>query len=416
MTLDAPAALSVSGRIADHLCDTAFRHADRCTWMGTTQDADDGSDQVDFSYGTLGPDLYGGDAGVALFLAEACRRAGNPRWRDTALAAIGHALDRLDGIPPPERVGFYTGHVGIAYAAATIGRSLERPDLEARAVAVLDRLAEATAGDPVVDLLSGDTGAIAPLLALAHRLGRPGLRDLALRLGRRTVAAATRSDDGWSWPVSAGAIEAARPLTGLAHGAAGIGWSLLELGQATGAGEMIEAAHQAFRYENRWFRPAEDNWPDFREADGDDAPVCEAWCHGAPGIGLTRLRAVELGFDSYRAEAEAALRTTRAALADRDRWIDGDFSLCHGRAGLAEVLRYGSRVLGRPATGELVWEAAADGAERFAGAPAGWPCGVRRGSNPSLMLGLAGIGWLYLGLADPALPSVLLVGPRAGPG
>jgi lantibiotic modifying enzyme len=413
MTFDAHAALSVAARIADHLCDTAFRHGDRCTWMGMTQDAEDGSDQVDFTYGTLGPDLYGGTCGVALFLSEAWRRTGDRRWRDTALAGIAHALDRLDTIPPQARAGFYTGHVGVAYAAALIGRSLERADLEAQAIAVLDRLGGAADGDVVVDLLSGDTGAISPLLALAVQLDRPALCDLAMRLGRRTIAAAIRSDDGWSWPASAGAIEAARSLTGLAHGAAGIGWSLLELGNATGADEIIEAAQQAFRYENRWFRPAEDNWPDFREEDGDDAPACVAWCHGAPGIGLTRLRAVELGFDGYREDAEAAMRTTRSSLADRDSWVDGDFSLCHGHSGLGEVLRYASRVLGQPETAELVWEAAAAGAARFADEPASWPCGVRRGSNPSLMIGLAGIGYFFLGLADPALPSVLLVRPPA---
>ena len=415
MTVDARGAESVAARIADHLCDTALRHGDRCTWMGVTQDADDGSEQVDFTYGTLGPDLYGGTSGVALFLSEACRHAGDGRWRDTALAGIAQGLDQLDSLVPPAGAGFYTGSVGVAYAAARISRLLERADLEARAIAVLDRLDRAADGEAVADLVSGGTGAIAPLLALAAQLARPAWRDLALRLGRRAVAAATRNGEGWSWPPSAGAIDAARPLTGLAHGAAGIGWSLLELGVAAGAPEMIDAAHQAFQYEDRWFRPAEDNWPDFREEDGDDAPACVAWCHGAPGIGLARLRAVELGFDAWRAGAEAAMRTTEASLADRDRWIDGDFSLCHGQAGLGEILRYGSRVLSRPALAELVDEAAAVAAARFGNEPAAWPCGVRRGSNPSLMIGLAGIGYFFLGLADPALPSVLLVRPPAVP-
>jgi hypothetical protein len=31
------------------------------------------------------------------------------------------------------------------------------------------------------------------------------------------------------------------------------------------------------------------------------------------------------------------------------------------------------------------------------------------------MLGLAGIGWCFLGLADPSLPSVLLVTPPTRP-
>ncbi len=326
MTFDAPAALSVCARIADHLCDTAFRHGDRCAWMGVTQDAEDDSDQVDFTYGTVGPDLYGGSSGVALFLSEACRRTGDRRWGDTALAGIAQALDQLDTIPPAAQAGFYTGHVGVAYAAALIGRSLERADLEAQAVAVLDRVSVAADGDLVVDLVSGGTGAIAPLLALADRLDRPALRDLAMRLGRRTVAAAIRSDDGWSWPVSAGAIEAVRPLTGLAHGAAGIGWSLLELGSAAGAGEMIEAAQQAFRYEDRWFRPAEDNWPDFREEEGDDAPACVAWCHGAPGIGLDpasrgRARIRRLPGRRGSGDANHPILPGRPRLLDRRRFL-----------------------------------------------------------------------------------------------
>ncbi len=90
------------------------------------------------------------------------RPAGEPgtgRWRDTALAGIAHALDRLDTIPPQARAGFYTGHVGVAYAAALIGRSLERADLEAQAIAVLERLGGAADDDVVVDLaLRGHRG------------------------------------------------------------------------------------------------------------------------------------------------------------------------------------------------------------------------------------------------------------------
>lgn len=413
MTFDAPAALAVSARIADHLCETAWRHGGRCTWMGMTQDADDGDDEVEFTYGSLGPELYGGTSGVALFLAEAHRRTGDPRWRETALAAIRHALDGAAAIAPAARPGFYAGQVGIAYAAVMVADAVRDAEVHARGIALLDALHGAASGDLVVDHIAGGSGAIAPLLLLAQQLDRPALIELAMRWGQQAIEAATRSDDGWTWPTNRGAIDAARPLTGLAHGAAGIGWSLLELGHAARAPAMIEGAHQAFRYENRWFRPREDNWPDFREEDGDDAPACASWCHGAPGIGLVRLRAVELGSTQYLADASAAIRTTRSALADRDRWIDGDFTLCHGRAGLAEVLRDAVRVLGDAEAEALVWDAAAAGATRFGDAPESWPCGVRRGSNPSLMIGLAGIGHFYLGLADPSLRSVLLVRPAA---
>ncbi len=201
-----------------------------------------------------------------------------------------------------------------------------------------------------------------------------------------------------------------RPLTGLSHGAAGIGWSLLELAHRTGQPEFLEAARGAFEYEDRWFRPEENNWPDFREEDSQQAPSCVAWCHGAPGIGLARLRAISLGHAEYLGSARAAVATTREALADRDDWIEGDFSLCHGRAGLGEILRYAARVLPAEGAGPLVLEMATDAVDRYGYEWDQWPCGVRRGSNPSLMLGLAGIGYFYLGLAEPDLPCVLLPG------
>jgi lantibiotic biosynthesis protein len=393
-------AAEVAGRIADHLCDAALRDGGRCTWLGTTQDAADDSDEVEFVYGTIGPELYGGNAGVALFLAEAGARMGHRRWRETALAAMAHALDRADTIAPDARMSFHLGQVGIAYSAANVARASGDGETASRACALLSQLPSVLPRELTADPLSGGTGAIAPLLALSELLGRPSLRGLALALGERTLAAANRPPEGWSWPP---AIEAMRPLTGMSHGAAGIGLALLELGAATGRSDLLQAAHGAFVYEDRWYRPAEENWPDFRDAD-DDALCCSAWCHGAPGIALSRVRAVELGFEQYRPGADAALRTTRAVLADRDGWVDGDWSLCHGLGGLTEVLR---------AAGEAPnQEAAGDAAERFGDEIEAWPCGVRRGSNPSLMLGLAGIGYCYLGLADSSLPSILLV--RAG--
>jgi hypothetical protein len=84
---------------------------DRCTWLGTTQDAGDGPDEVEFAYGTLGPDLYGGGAGVALFLAEAFRPGRKPTVAGDRARRIHHALDRAATIPAAMRDGFYTGHV-----------------------------------------------------------------------------------------------------------------------------------------------------------------------------------------------------------------------------------------------------------------------------------------------------------------
>lgn len=408
-------ALEVAHRIGEHLADQALWSGEQCTWLGMSQDADDESDQVEFSYGSLGPDLYGGTCGVAYFLLECWRRTVDPRIRETGLGALRHAAAHADSIPSDIRWGFFEGWTGLAWVLARAGVLLQREDLVGESRQRIRGLGDAP-GQPVADLLSGAAGAIPPLLALAGELEWPELGDLAIRLGHGVMARAEPAGESWVWPVRAGAIEAARPLTGLAHGAAGIGWALLELARASGDPGFLAAGRGAFRYENQWFRPGENNWPDFREEeDRLNAPSCVGWCHGAPGIALTRLRAVALGHEECQTDARAGLATTRAALADRDDWIEGDLSLCHGRAGLGEVLRYGARVLPAEAASELIAEAATDQVDRYGFDFEQWPCGVRRGSNPSLMLGLAGVGSFYLGLADPELPFVLLPGPGQNP-
>jgi lantibiotic modifying enzyme len=141
-----------------------------------------------------------------------------------------------------------------------------------------------------------------------------------------------------------------------------------------------------------------------------------AWCHGAPGIGLSRLRA--LAIDSaprYRRDVRAAIRSSRRSLNALLERRDSDFSLCHGLAGIAEFLITAGRVLGDTRASQTATDVAVDRSRWYADQPGSWPCGVSRGSHPSLMLGLAGIGYFFLRLADPAVPTILLPGSDSAP-
>jgi lantibiotic biosynthesis protein len=177
-------------------------------------------------------------------------------------------------------------------------------------------------------------------------------------------------------------------------------------------------AERAFDYERYWFDHDAGNWPDFREEPRrrrrSNAPLSFAalWCHGAPGIALSRLRAFQiLNDDTCKAEAITALHTTHSAIR---RWLDSgneNYSLCHGLAGNAQVLLYGCQVLGDELTGdhELVAEVANAGLEMYGKRGGQWPCGAGSGETPNLMLGLAGIGYFYLRLYAPQIPSILIL-------
>jgi lantibiotic modifying enzyme len=211
-------------------------------------------------------------------------------------------------------------------------------------------------------------------------------------------------------------------LLGFSHGTAGIGWVLLELYQATGEELFRHAADEAFRYERHWFSPSLQNWPDFRglyEATGSEQPQpghMVAWCHGAAGVGLARLRAYALvGDPRYREEAEIALRTTAQML--ETSMVSGqvNFSLCHGLGGNAELFLIASQVLQDENYFDQAVRVGKYGAAHFHDSLTPWPCGVMgAGESPGLFLGIAGIGYFYLRLYDLAqIPSIMLVTPDA---
>jgi len=179
--------------------------------------------------------------------------------------------------------------------------------------------------------------------------------------------------------------------------------ALAELYAATQDGRFRAGALEAFRYERSCWSPAERNWPDFRGAE-PEYPVY--WCHGAAGIGFSRLRAWQiLGDKELLAEALSALVTVR-----EDMGSPENYSLCHGEMGNADLLIHASEVLSDEGWLTPAQAAAEEGFERFERRRVPWPCGLP-GANetPDLMLGLAGIGHFYLRIADPQrTPTVLL--------
>ena len=236
-----------------------------------------------------------------------------------------------------------------------------------------------------------------------------------MALGEGLLATAARGQAGWSWPSPAAPAE--RNLTGLSHGAAGIGLALLELERAGGGERFGEAAAAAFAYERSLYDPQARNWPDLRDfavrgKPADATPPCATlWCHGAPGIALSRLRACELGDSNGCAEeTRIALATTANSL--RHQLDGGNYSLCHGLAGNAEVLAEGTALLGEEESA-IVGEVAEAGLERYLETETPWPLGVRDGHTDSLLVGRAGTAYFYLRLHEPERPSLLLLRPES---
>jgi lantibiotic biosynthesis protein len=419
--------LEAAAQIGRSLSRTAYwdDRRGRCNWIGrSSSERQTYGGPISPTASALGPEFYAGSAGVALFLARLFAMTGDEDARRAALGAIGCSITQLDRIrvaEPIARLSFHSGQIGVAFAAREVGTLIGQIEVNAQSRSILNSVLEADDVPRALDVLSGIAGAVPALLALARESDLERCRDLAMSLGEVLCRRGMHQERACSWQPDSisSSTTAAPPLTGLSHGAAGIGLALFELYAATGRHDLLETARGAFAYEDSLFDSQRRNWPDLRPngRSGPPEPGAEfavAWCHGAPGIALTRLRAAQLDperKDDYLRSARAGIATTLEAI---DQHIDdprADATLCHGLTGLIDIVWTAGRMLDDASYRDRALAAAEVLIARHS-ASDDWPSGAPSGGpNPSLMIGTAGIGYTFLRLHAPDhVPSVLWIG------
>jgi type 2 lantibiotic biosynthesis protein LanM len=396
--------------IADHLDRTALRDAGEVAWLGITLVR-----EQYWSLTPLGADLYDGLPGIVLFLAYLGELTRAERYKLLAQTTWSTLQRSLAQDPATlTTIGGYSGWGGVIYALTHVAVLWEQPALLAEAEQMVERIAELIDRDDLLDVIAGSAGCIGSLLNLYQWRPAKRILEVAVQCGDRLLATAQTMAAGIGWKTA----RLPQPLTGFAHGAAGMAWALLRLATATGLGRFETAARAAMAYERHLFVPAQGNWPDLREpkastptATADGQTFMTAWCHGAPGIGLGRLTLLPcLEEREMYQDIAVAIETTRA------HGFGANHSLCHGALGNLDLLVEAHVRLGRadlqPHINAVAAAIVADMRQN------GWRCGNPLGvESPGLMTGLAGIGYELLRLAEPArVPSVLALAPPSGAG
>lgn len=372
----------------------------------------------------IGYELYGGSAGIALFLAALARETSEINGDDykaLALAAIkpvrqvlpsiGSRFARLMGL------GGFAGIGSIIYVLSCMSTLLS--DFECMhdaANAALSVTGELVSEDTRYDIMEGSAGLLLALLSVyevgtvrglyGEKLQR--ILDLAVQCGDHLLNGRVPSSTGPRvWPTLDGKL-----FSGFSHGAAGIAYALLRLNAETGDTKYKVAACEAMDYERSIYVSEEENWPHFETDPGKEEFLMQ-WCHGAPGVALGRIAGLPIhDSTSIRDEIDLALAATA-----RVGYVAADY-LCCGNLGRARILLEGARQLTRPdlraAAEELtatVIRTARKQANEFT---LNWNV-AQATRNPGFMRGLSGIGYTLLEMADTkqALPLVLCLGDTA---
>lgn len=373
------------------------------------------------------PWIYQGVSGIVLFLLALHRLARTTRHLAAAVEAA-RWLESLEAEEVFSSPGFHCGSVGVAYALCHAYSATGDEHFRESASRILNHaLSNWTANPQRYGLLDGLAGTLLGACHVSAFLKHQAHGQIAA-IVVHLADAANLDDNGLSWDrTDAGAAG----LCGMAHGAAGVGFSLFEASAFLRSGAPAWLAISAYEYEDNQFDHKRGNWPDLRweqslprrpcghasvtisDSPADSDPSLYemiAWCHGAPGIGLARLRAFELtGGQRWIEMAHAALGKT-ASVPIEAHSPPGSFTLCHGAGGNADLYLEAYRVLGLSHYRDMAQDLAAAALtvkNRYGFYASGYSHAPTL-PDLSLFNGQSGIGYFLLRAIDPVTtPSIL---------
>jgi type 2 lantibiotic biosynthesis protein LanM len=390
-------------RIAAQIGALAIRRGHSASWIGL----DWMGDAEAFQLSVIGPDLYNGNSGIAVFLAAHASVANNAASADLAQAALRLVRAKLKDRNAARfaralGLGGATGLGSVIYALTLVAASLRDPHLLADAHAASHLMSdELIAADKRLDTIGGAAGAILALLRLYRDTQANEVLLRAVRCGEHLLQQNRIGPEGRRSWVGHGLGQ--KPLNGMSHGAAGFAYALASLAAATGREDFQNAASESLAFENATYNAERHNWPDLRHQ-GEPGWACR-WCHGAPGIGLARAGLMKRGAMNA---ADMKSDIGNALAGAEQAWPTEIDTLCCGTLGNVEFFCEAGDALGRPdiraAAAErlaAVVQAAASGGDYR------WNSGKQR-FNLGLFRGLAGVGYTLLRQRDAALPNVLI--------
>ena len=325
-------------RIADYFLKKAVWGNDRkdVNWIATTPVGD--NDNFSWDIRSLTVYLYEGLAGVAVFFAALNKYFQNNAYQEVLKGIIKILFEYTDDLLTNSEIegnsGLFSGEAGMVYVYALLFQVTENQkylDYAIRHTKILVKLIEQ---DTKYDIMYGNAGAILSLTGMYELTSDKEYLEAAFRAGELLVEA-QKENGGWqSNPDMC-------PLAGLSHGAAGMVYALAKLWKYKRDDTILYAIKKGLEFENSLFVQEYANWKDERYYKGEKISESNnytaAWCHGAPGILLSRIRIQNLMDGEI---VDIAVKDIKRSIATvHDSCMGGNNCLCHGNIGNSEIIQ-----------------------------------------------------------------------------
>jgi type 2 lantibiotic biosynthesis protein LanM len=321
-------------QIADTVCRMAviYGEDEDINWSGLRF-----FDEKSWSFVPHGMYLYDGIGGVAVFLAMALKSYPEAEFEriykmvSKKLFHYTKSLLKDEEKSESSHTGAFIGEGSVVYTYLLLYKVTQRQIYLDYAKMHSEILFKKMETEKTSDFLSGLSGAVVVLLKLYRETGEERLLKAAVEQGERIWERAERQKTGYGFP---GAMEG-KALAGMAHGNSGYILAFSYLLEITGERCYQERIREFLAYENSLYSEKTGNWRDLRKEDSGRKDL-NAWCHGAAGILLSRMKLKHL--KEFRDCAEVQRDMERCVEALRLCPETESVCLCHGLAGMRWII------------------------------------------------------------------------------
>jgi len=369
------------------------KERDACTWVNLTF-ADDQS----FILGHSSHTLYEGGGNI-LFLAQLGKASGLSKFEELAKAGLAG----LEAMNPKEQfeneeqynVSLFSGMGSLIYLYFNLGYLWNDNDLIEKGNEVIKYLdIEKISNTNTLDIIGGLAGTLIALCNIYEQTQSTEILNSIRNL----------SDEFYKQVL--GQMKGSEILNGYAHGYAGLALASAKVGHVLEDEMFLGFSAQLMEEENKHYNTVTGNWNDLREESQDSDLMY--WCHGAPGIGLSRSLMKEYMTKENQDIIDSDIERVKEKLFDKGYSKDLDHSMCHGAFGNIDMMLQIAAKEDDEALKAFAYEC---GEKALKDA---YDNGFRYGLGDAkeittFMLGLSGIGYGLLRLSDPRIPSILAI-------
>lgn len=308
--------ISLAMQIGDYILDNLIYNSSKteAEIIGLNFD-----DKGNWIIGYAAATLYDG-MGIILFLSYLYRITDITKYKDAAYCL----LNGMEKTPiPNNNLSAFLGKGSHLYTHYLMYTIFNDEQFRHKAIGDIESM-----DDPNLlhkqrlDVIDGLAGTIIVLINIYKDMKHPKLLAIARKMGKVLLDKVENEE----MPI----------MTGMAHGYAGLIYALILIAKFDASPKYLKVANRLLQYENEKKNEDNSNWLDLRQKNENKCQ--NFWCHGAPGIILSRLKCFENIND---AEILNILKSDiQNSIGNLTKYaqIDGRDCLCHGFWGNIDIL------------------------------------------------------------------------------